>query len=157
MLKLFEDSLKFNYSLLNLDDPCQNYSKASTLLLLRNEKIQITLCKRIFECKNPYLSLLDYKLLAKVNVTIIFENTWNLQNSKSYDQYLCEFWELISNGFSKYFLTILGICKLNQTSSSIFHLLGIPKEILNRIGSFLNPNDFSLQQKEVFLIVCYLL
>jgi hypothetical protein len=54
-----------------------------------------------------------------------------------------EYWELISlNGFSKYFLFILGICKLNQISPFRSHLLGIPKEILNYIGSFLNPKDF---------------
>ena len=118
------------------------------IYLKRNREIQAKLSKRIFECKNTHLSLLDYKILERVNVAVIFNNVWELhqtqQTGKTYEEYLREYWELISlNTFSKYFLFILGVCKLNQIPPSRSHLLGIPKEILTHIGSFLNPKDFS--------------
>lgn len=140
-IEIFEKALESNICLLDISD-------SESKLLQRNEEIQTNLSKRIFECKNPHLSLLDYKILQRVNVAVIFENVWNLQQSqqtigKPYEQSLREYWELISNGFPKRFLTILGVCKLNQTSPSRAHLLGIPTEILSYIGSFLNPKDFN--------------
>ncbi len=136
-------------------------SETINKLLERNKEIQTNLSKRIFECKNTHLSLLDYKILGRVNVAVIFNNVRNIQQTqqtgKTYEEYLREYWELISlNTFSKYFLFILGICKLNQIPPFRSHLLGIPKEILNYIGSFLNPKDFPIDFK-VFLFFFFCL
>ncbi len=158
-IEILEKSLKSNISLLSLSQAFGAPFKSSIIkeFLDRNEKIQTTLSERIFKCKNTHLSLLDYKILERVNVAVIFSNVWKLhetqQTGKTYEECLREYWELISlNTFSKYFLFILGVCKLNQIPPFRSHLLGIPKEILNYIGSFLNSKDFSLKLSAI--IIC---